>query len=54
MSQNTKQKRKLTALQLPAPTKSALKRIKRVHGISQTMSIVKGVALLEKHLLSAV
>lgn len=43
-------KRKLTSLELSDSARGALRRIKSKHGLPFTVSIQKGVAMLEKHM----
>ena len=45
-----KPRRKLTSLELPAPARGALRRIKQVHGINHTAAISRGVIELEAKL----
>ena len=45
--------RKVTSLELPRMTRSALRRLKKQHGINHTAAVARGVALLEKSLATA-
>ena len=45
-----KPKRKLTSLELPAPARGALRRIKQIHGMNHTAAITRGVLELEAKL----
>lgn len=45
-----KNKRNLTSLELPSATRSALRRLKKNHGINHTAAVARGVSLLEKTL----
>lgn len=47
----TKPRRKLTSLELSAPARGALRRIKRAAKISYTGAIERGLVLLEKSLV---
>lgn len=46
-----KPQRKLTSLELSAPARGALRRLKSRHGMSFTRAVERGVMLLESQLL---
>ena len=55
MSNSTTEKprRKLTTMELSDPVRGALRRIKKLHGITQTAAVERGVTLLETNLKGA-
>ncbi len=55
MSDTTTKKpqRKLTSLELSAPARGALRRIKSRHGVNHTHAIVAGIFLYEEQLQKA-
>lgn len=46
-----KPQRKLTSLELSAPARGALRRLKRQHGMSFTHAVERGLKLIEKVLV---
>lgn len=50
MANATQQKtpRRLTSLELSAPARGALRRLKRAHGMSYTHTVERGISLVEK------